>query len=137
MMLSKIFSHVLHMSLTATVVIVAVCLARLLLKRAPKIYSYLLWALVLFRLLCPVSLVTSFSVIPDAVSSGAVLAEWEDDYIGQTHTIFDSSSEFNTAVEAGRETFPAEEGHYYVVTIPSKIHFFLYCPRFGLLECLH
>ena len=116
MMLSKIFSHVLHMSLTATVVIVAVCLARLFLKRAPKIYSYLLWALVLFRLLCPVSLVTSFSVIPDSVSSGAILTEWEDDYIGQTHTIYDNRSEFDTAVEAGRETFPAEEGHYYVVT---------------------
>lgn len=115
-MLSELFSHVLHMSLTATVVIVAVCLARLFLKRAPKIYSYLLWALVLFRLLCPISLVTSFSVIPDSVSSGAILAEWEDDYIGQTHTIYDNRSEFDTAVEAGRETFPAEEGHYYVVT---------------------
>ena len=115
-MLSKLFSYVLHMSLTATVVIVAVCLARLFLKRAPKIYSYLLWALVLFRLFCPVSLVTSFSVIPDSVSSGAILTEWEDDYIGQTHTIYDNRSEFDTAVEAGRETFPAEEGHYYVVT---------------------
>ena len=116
MMLSKIFSHVLHMSLTATVVIVAVCLARLFLKRAPKIYSYLLWALVLFRLLCPVSLVTSFSVIPDSVSSGAILTEWEDDYIGETHTIYDNRSEYDAAVEAGRETYPAEEGHYYVVT---------------------
>ena len=115
-MLPELFSHVLHMSLTATVVIIAVCLARLFLKRAPKIYSYLLWALVLFRLLCPVSPVTSFSVIPDSVSSGAILDEWEDDYIGQTHTIFDNRMEFDTAVEAGRETFPAEEGHYYVVT---------------------
>jgi len=115
-MLSKIFSHVLHMSLTATVVIVAVCVARLFLKRAPKIYSYLLWALVLFRLLCPFSLVTSFSVIPDSVSSGAILTEWEDDYIGQTHTIFDNHLEFDAAVEAGRETYPAEEGRYYVVT---------------------
>jgi len=120
-MLSELFSHVLHMSLTATVVIVAVCLVRLFLKRAPKIYSYLLWALVLFRLLCPVSFVTSFSVIPDTVSSGAILAEWEDDYIGQTHTIFDTHSEFDTAVEAGRETFPAEEGHYYVVTAGDGI----------------
>ena len=59
-MLSELFSLVLHMSLTASVVIVTVCLARLFLKRAPKIYSYLLWALVLFRLLCPVSPVTSF-----------------------------------------------------------------------------
>ena len=115
-MLSELFSRVLHMSLTASVVIAVVCLARLCLKGAPKIYSYLLWALVLFRLLCPVSLVTSYSLIPDPVSSGAILADWTDDYIGQTHTVFDSHPEFQTAVDAGRETFPAEEGHYYTVT---------------------
>ena len=115
-MLSELFSHVLHMSITASVVIAVVCLARLFLKPAPKIYSYLLWALVLFRLLCPVSPVTSYSFIPDTVSSGAILDEWEDDYIGETHTIFDNHSEYDAAVEAGRETFPAEEGHYYVVT---------------------
>lgn len=116
MILSELFSHILHMSLTASVVIGVVCLARLILKPAPKIYSYLLWGLVLFRLLCPVSLVTSYSFIPDTVSSGAILAEWEDDYIGETHTIFDNHSEYDAAVDAGRETFPAEEGHYYVVT---------------------
>ena len=115
-MLSELFSHVLHMSITASVVIAVVCLARLFLKPAPKIYSYLLWALVLFRLLCPVSPVTSYSFIPDTVSSGAILDEWEDDYIGETHTIFDNHSEYDAAVDAGRETFPAEEGHYYVVT---------------------
>ena len=121
MILSELFSHVLHMSITASVVIAVVCLARLFLKPAPKIYSYLLWALVLFRLLCPVSLVTSYSFIPDTVSSGTILAEWEDDYIGETHTIFDNHSEYDAAVDAGRETFPAEEGHYYVVTAGDGI----------------
>ena len=41
------------MSLTASVMIVLVILVRLALKRAPKIYSYALWSVVLFRLLCP------------------------------------------------------------------------------------
>lgn len=53
--LEKIFILILNMSLTACVVILAVILARLLLKRAPRIFSYMLWAVVLFRLLCPVS----------------------------------------------------------------------------------
>lgn len=44
------------MSLTGSAVILAVLLARVFLKRFPKIYSYALWAVVLFRLLCPVSL---------------------------------------------------------------------------------
>ena len=51
MALETIFSTVLNMSLTASVVILIVCVARLAMKKAPKIYSYLLWALVLFRLL--------------------------------------------------------------------------------------
>lgn len=49
------FIDILNMSLTAAVVILAVMAARLFLRRAPKIFSYGLWAAVLFRLLCPVS----------------------------------------------------------------------------------
>lgn len=54
---------VFNMSVTASVVIVFVLLARLLLKKAPKIFSYALWAVVLFRLLCPVSITTDFSLL--------------------------------------------------------------------------
>ena len=53
--LEKLFLLILNMSLTSCVVILAVLIARLALKRAPKIFSYALWAAVLFRLLCPVS----------------------------------------------------------------------------------
>ena len=58
-----VFSQVLNMSLTASVVILCVMAARLLLKKAPKIFSYALWAVVLFRLLCPVSLASEVSVL--------------------------------------------------------------------------
>ena len=51
-----LFFLILNMSLTASVVIAAVLLARLALRRTPKIFSYALWAVVLFRLLCPVSI---------------------------------------------------------------------------------
>ena len=53
--LQAAFLTVANMSLTAGVVIGVVALARLALKRAPKIFSYALWGVVLFRLLCPVS----------------------------------------------------------------------------------
>ena len=53
----------LNMSLTASVVIVLVLLVRLLLCRAPKVLSYALWTVVLFRLLCPVSLTAGFSLL--------------------------------------------------------------------------
>ena len=53
-------SAVLSMSGTASLVIAAVLLIRLALRRAPKRFSYLLWAVVLFRLLCPISLESAF-----------------------------------------------------------------------------
>ena len=59
----EIFPQILNMSLTASVIICVVLLCRLLLKRAPKIYSYVLWSVVLFRLLCPVSLSAPISVL--------------------------------------------------------------------------
>lgn len=61
--MTTIFERVLNMSLTGSIVIAVVLLARLLLRRAPKIYSYMLWAVVLFRLLCPISLSAGLSVL--------------------------------------------------------------------------
>ena len=61
--MAGIFSEILNMSLTGSVVILFVMLVRLLMKRLPKIYSYALWAVVLFRLLCPVSLSAPVSVL--------------------------------------------------------------------------
>jgi len=71
--MAALFSEVLNMSLTASLVIVFVLAARLLLKKAPKVYSYALWAVVLFRLLCPVSLSAPVSLltITDATVTAA------------------------------------------------------------------
>lgn len=61
--LVKIFILVLNMTLTGSVAILAVLLARFLFKKAPRIFSYALWAVVLFRLLCPVSFSLPFSLL--------------------------------------------------------------------------
>ena len=53
----------LNMTLTGSFIILFVLLARLALKKAPKIYSYALWAVVLFRLLCPVSFSAPISLL--------------------------------------------------------------------------
>ncbi len=53
----------LNMSLTAGVVTLFVLFARLLLRRAPKIFSYALWYVVLFRLFCPVAVGSPFSLL--------------------------------------------------------------------------
>lgn len=63
-MLDDLFLSVLNMSLFASYVIVFVLLARLVLKKAPKIFSYALWGVVLLRLLCPLSFESELSLIP-------------------------------------------------------------------------
>ena len=53
--MNTIFSTVLDMSLTASWVILAILVIRLLLRKAPRKYSYILWSAAAFRLCCPVS----------------------------------------------------------------------------------
>jgi beta-lactamase regulating signal transducer with metallopeptidase domain len=62
--MSESFLTVLNMSLTASVVIAAIMLARILLKRAPKVISYVLWVVAGFRLVFPFSFESVFSLIP-------------------------------------------------------------------------
>ena len=54
----ELLPKILNMSLTASVIIVTVLILRVLLRRAPRIYSYMLWTVVLFRLLCPIAINT-------------------------------------------------------------------------------
>ena len=63
-MLGKIFLQILNMSFTASFVIILVLIARLFLKKLPKILSYALWGVVLFRLICPFSFESIFSLLP-------------------------------------------------------------------------
>lgn len=62
--MEKLFFTVLGMSATGSLVILAVLLARLALRKAPKAFSYALWAVALFRLLCPFTLDSAFSLLP-------------------------------------------------------------------------
>jgi beta-lactamase regulating signal transducer with metallopeptidase domain len=62
-MMEAFLRTLLNMSLTGSLAILAVLLLRLALKGLPKIYSYALWTVVLFRLLCPVSVESHFSLL--------------------------------------------------------------------------
>jgi beta-lactamase regulating signal transducer with metallopeptidase domain len=62
--MDKLFLTILNMSLTGAFVIAAICLARLPLKKAPKIVSYCLWTVAGFRLIFPLSIESVFSLIP-------------------------------------------------------------------------
>lgn len=71
-MVARLFLQVLNTSIVASFVIIAVLFLRVLLKKFPKCYSYLLWSAVLFRLCVPLLPESSISIIPStkAVTSG-------------------------------------------------------------------
>ncbi len=63
----------LTMSLTASIAAGGVMVLRLFLKRVPCWITCLLWAVVFLRMVCPGSLPTPVSLMPEAVSSGAYI----------------------------------------------------------------
>lgn len=64
------FLSILDMSLTAGFVILAVFVIRFFLRRAPKRYSYLLWALAGFRLIFPFSFSSALSLFNLPIFTG-------------------------------------------------------------------
>lgn len=64
--MENIFLRILNISITAGWIVLAVIVLRLLLKKAPKWISCLLWAVVGLRLVLPFSIESIFSLIPTA-----------------------------------------------------------------------
>lgn len=68
-MFEFLFEQVLSCSITGSYVILAVILARFFLRKAPKSYSFALWSVVFFRLLCPFTFESSFGLLPKPQSN--------------------------------------------------------------------
>lgn len=71
--LSELFQTVLSLSIVGSYVILLVLLVRLVLCKAPKWCSYVLWGLVFLRLTCPVFPEAQFSLIPSQLSSVGII----------------------------------------------------------------
>lgn len=72
--MSEVFLKLLNMSISAGFLVLAVCVLRFLLKKAPKWAVCILWAIVGLRLIVPFGVTSSLSLIPSAetVRAGAV-----------------------------------------------------------------
>ena len=113
----RLFPIVCNMSLTASVVILAVLAVRLLLRRAPKVFSYALWAVVLFRLLCPVSVTSAVSLLG---ALGAPAQERSAVTSVVEYVPADIVRNMAPAVTPlPQEPFPAEPGENIISTAPS------------------
>ncbi len=62
--MDRLFLAVLNMSLVGASIIFVIILARIALKKVPKIFSYCLWAVAGFRLIFPISIKGLFSLVP-------------------------------------------------------------------------
>ena len=66
--MAEVFQKLINMSIAASWLILAVIVLRFLLKRAPKRYTLLLWAVVGLRLALPWSIESALSLIPSAAT---------------------------------------------------------------------
>lgn len=64
--MSEFFLNIVNMSISASWIVLAVLLLRLLLRKAPKWITVLLWGIVAVRLICPFSIESVMSLIPSA-----------------------------------------------------------------------
>lgn len=115
--MTELFMSVLDMSLKASFVILTVYLTRwfICLGNSPRKWCYMLWGIVLIRLLFPAAITSTISSLPNDFAQGFA-EKWGDDYIGETHMYFDVTDEFETAVQHGNRPITTDEGGQYVVT---------------------
>ena len=114
--MSELFLKIIVMSISASWLVLAVLILRLVLKKAPKWMNVLLWGIVAVRLICPFTIESPVSMIPDSVGSGKFVSEWMDDYVGNVDIHHSDSVYYDAAIGAGREPISDGEGGYYVVT---------------------
>ena len=88
-MLTDVFKQLLSMAVTALPVMAVVLAARWLLRKAPKKYTYLLWLVVAFRLLCPVAPESPVGLVQAEETTQQVTAV-TDTYIEPTLTYRDN-----------------------------------------------
>lgn len=63
-MMKELLQWLFVLQLQVSIMVMVILALRIILKKAPRIYSYLLWLIVFVRLLCPVTLESPVSIIP-------------------------------------------------------------------------
>lgn len=113
----RFFLDVVNMSIGASCVILVVLLLRLVLRRAPKKYSYLLWSVVGLRLCCPVSFSSVFSLfqfrpIQHVFSPGS--AGSSPVFLPEVNEVLKSASD----VDYGAIAIQPETGEDFAISVP-------------------
>lgn len=108
--MQELFLELTKLSLIGSLFAVVVILLRFVFRKAPKWVFCLLWGMVALRLICPFSIESNLSLIPDNLANGQILSNVENTYVGEPEIIgvYD-----NATPEINRQpigSFAAEEG---------------------------
>lgn len=108
--MQELFLELTKLSLIGSLFAVVVILLRFVFRKAPKWVFCLLWGMVALRLICPFSIESNLSLIPDNLANGQIVSNVENTYIGQVEIlgVYD-----NATPEINRQpigSFAAEEG---------------------------
>ncbi len=114
--MSAVFLKVLNMSMTASWLILAVVLTRLILKKAPKWIPCLLWGLVAIRLICPFSFESVLSLIPSSETIPANIALQPEPTINSGITIVNEA--VNPVVAESFTPAPTDSANPLQIVIP-------------------
>ena len=75
--MSELFLDIVNMSISASWLVLAVLVLRLVLKKAPKWVNVLLWGIVAVRLICPFTIESVLSLIPSKETiSPEIMMDW-------------------------------------------------------------
>lgn len=113
--MQELFLELVKLSLTGSLLALAVMLVRLVFHKAPKWIFCLLWGLVGLRLILPISIESELSLVPERLASGQVITDVGDHYVGDVAIIYESSTDYSNAVQSGRQPIYSNNT-YYVVT---------------------
>ncbi len=89
--MEQLFIKIVNMSISAGWIVVAVLVLRLIMKKAPRWITVLLWGIVAVRLICPFTIESVFSLIPSAQTISP-------------HIMFESSPSVTTGVPILNDT---------------------------------
>ncbi len=134
-MSDKVFLDIVNMSITGSFAILIIILARLLLKKAPKVFSYALWFVAFFRLLVPVSFESVLSILPFNTTplSLRICFTVETPYVETGIKAIDSV--INPVVAT--EVFGSTANVYQIFTFWGKIIWFIGVFRFACIAYAH
>ena len=110
--MQELFLELVQLSLTGSLFVFAVMLVRILFCKAPKWLLCLLWGVVALRLICPISIESSFSLVPEPLASGQMLQDVGSNYVGEVEILYETNAGYSNAIEAGRQPLYSPAGYY-------------------------